>query len=195
MKSFNEIYNMNEIEEFHLQRMDKHISKVKKYLLEFTNSDLSKELNFSKRDAIELGNKHDQDKIEGDLFEQYKYISWLYKCKLAEVPCDIPYTEDMDKATTAHIRNNKHHPEYWDPNFTPQVVTDFNQRDSTKLKSRDGRKMPVAHIIEMCCDWKATSEERGNKAVDWAYKCLRDKRYIFTDNQWDLIYRILGIID
>ena len=195
MKSFNEIYNMNEIEEFHLQRMDKHISRVKKYLLEFAKSKLAKELNFTRRDAYELGNYHDKDKVDGDLFEQYKYISWLYKCKLANEPCDIPYTEDMDKATTAHIRNSAHHPEYWDPDFEPQIVTDFNQRDSTKLKSRDGRKMPTIYLIEMAADWKATSLERGNKARSWADKCKADKRYLFTDKQWDLIYNILDVID
>jgi len=195
MKLFEEILNMSEIEEFHEKRMKTHIERVKKFLLLFAESDLAKELDFTKKDALELAANHDKDKLSGKLYDQYKYISWLYHCKIENIPCDIEYTREMDMATTEHIRTNKHHPEYWEEGFEPSIVTDFNQRDSTKLKPRDGRKMPDKHIIEMCCDWKSTSMERGNTATSWADKCKRDNRYIFTNDQWDLIYDILKIID
>ena len=190
--TFDEIYDNNKIEEFHLERMNRHIKGVQKYLDIFANSDLN---DFDKAELKELGRKHDRDKLEGELFEQYKYISWLYHCKLEKISCNIPYTPEMDRATVRHIITNPHHPEYWDLDLKPVAVTDFNNRDNTKLTSVNGERMDDIHIIEMCCDWKSTSLERGNTATSWAIRCKNDERYRFTDDQWHLIFSILKVLD
>lgn len=186
---------MDELEKYHIKRMLRHIGWVTECLEQVANSEVGQEVGFTLGNAKILASKHDQDKLHGKLLDQYKYISWQYKCKLENKPCDIKYTPAMDDATTEHIKNNKHHPEYWDPNYVPNVTTDFANRDSTKANSVSGTSMDEFSIIELCCDWKATGKERGNSAKSWADICKRDKRYTFTPAQWDFIYKVLEVID
>jgi len=194
MKLFEQIYEENKIEEYHKKRMYKHIKSVQHYLDKFTNSDLAKELNVTYNDLLQQRNDHDTDKLNGDISKEYMIINWLYKCKMDNIPCDIPYTKEMDLATSKHITDNPHHPEFWDNNFVHKDVIDFANRDSTKLVSRDGTKMPDNYIIEMCADWCSTAKERGNTPQEWMNKCKKDKRYIFTNNQWKLIEEVLDIM-
>jgi len=190
---------MKDLEQIHNERINKHISLVRHFLEVFSSSELASELDFSFFDAQRIGKEHDKDKTKGgEVYDQYCVISYLYHCKLNDIECDLEYTPDLDDATREHINNNKHHPEYWDKNYDPdtaQVVVDFKDRDKTKGNSRDGRDMDDESIIEMCCDWAATGIERGNKGKDWADRCRKDSRYIFTDIQWEFIYKVLEIIE
>lgn len=180
----------------HIRAVQKHRKLVSKYLEKFALSKLGEELGFSYSDAEDLAYTHDKDKLENkELFDQYKYISYLYYCKKHDLECEIEYTKEMDDATQDHIINNKHHAEYWDKNYRPVEVTDFKNRDSTTINSVSGKNMPDESIIEMVCDWKAVGDSRNNKAIEWADKVKKNKRYVFTDDQWDFIYEILDVID
>lgn len=180
----------------HDERIATHISRVKHYLYKFAKTDFAASFNFTTYDAIFQSIHHDKDKVKGGRnYEQYCRISYMYDCKLKGVPCEIEYTSEMDAATVNHVKTNAHHPEYWDLNYKPVAVTDFSNRDNTKLQSVSGERMDSKSIVEMVCDWRATGDERGNKAIVWAEKCKADRRYVFTDNQWDLIYDVILIID
>jgi len=186
---------MIKIEQIHNERINIHRERVEKYLKKFAKSELAKELDFSENDAELIAFKHDKDKcVGGAVYDQYCVISYLYHCKLNNLECDLEYTSDLDDATVSHIVNNSHHPEYWDDDFTPRQVTDFNDRDNTELKSVNGEKMDDEALIELAADWCATAEERGNTPQSWADKCRKDKRYVFTNEQWDFIYELLDIM-
>lgn len=193
MKLFEKIYDEAQMEEYHIERMTAHRERVRKYLIKFTNS-VSPSLGWTENKVNQYANKHDEDKFFGDMLEQYKKISWMYKCKLENVPCDIEYTQEMDDATKNHILTNDHHPEFWDDDYTEIKTENFEDRDKTII-TRDGTRMSNDAIVEMVCDWKATGDERGNSVKSWIKKCIDENRYKFTNTQWMWIKFIANHIE
>jgi len=187
---------MEVLKKYHNNSIREHRKLIKKYLEKFSQSELATALDFSISDATKIAQKHDLDKCPGgNLYEAYVKISYLYHCKYNDIPAEIDYTMDLDDATRDHIINNSHHPEYWDANYEPVIVTDFKNRDSTTINSVSGKDMDDEAIIEMCADWCAVGAQRGNSAYAWASKVRENKRYTFTKEQWNFIYEILDIMN
>jgi len=181
--------------DFHLKSIEGHCLKVKWALKKFAKSKLAEELGFSQSDINDIAEAHDEDKCDpfGPFTEEYAIISGVYNGKLN--PEDYPYNSKLDKATKYHIKNKRHHPEYWDNNWEPEPVKTWTERKSSKHTTANGSDMDDISIIEMVCDWKAQGISQGNTAKWWADKCKKDGRYIFKDDQWELIYEILDIVD
>ena len=156
---------------FFYQRTNKHISLVNKY-----GKKMNKDYTY-----------HDLDKLEDtDINTWYIFLTWKYANPEYEYPFD---SKLIDEATFKHIKNNQHHPEYWDKNIK-NFVRD-NELDNMLV---DASKMPTFAIHEMCADWCAMSEELGkNTPYDWAKKTI-NKRWKFTDKQIDEIYKTLDIM-
>ena len=184
---FNEKLQMDAMKDFFEERTDAHIKRVQKYADKVAN-------HF--KDLWELGDivdNHDDSKFLEPEYTPYLYITWSYKCKREGVDFEFPENikEKMHKATTHHVLNNKHHPEYWCE--LTDVISKTN-RDSTHIKI-DGTKMPDLYIAEMVCDWSAMSEEYGEK--DGPYKWANDninKRWMFSNRQVKLIYNIMDFL-
>lgn len=158
------------------KRTNRHIELVRKYArkldLDFPDHDSSKFLEPEKTPYIE--------------------ITWDYKCKSDNVPNNLPENikETMYNASNHHVKNNKHHPEYWsDQN---EVINKVN-RDQPLEEIIDSVKMPDESILEMVCDWCAMSEEKGNSPKEWADKNV-GIRWKFTPEQTKLIYETIDKI-
>lgn len=124
-------------------------------------------------------NNHDDDKF-GSLYLPYIFITLRYN---PDIKDKLNMDEDMEKLTKwasfHHVKNNKHHPEYWDSS-----VKEGEQ------KTVDATKMPDEYIIEMCCDWSSVGAENGGSPQDWFEK-NNGKRWKFTKDQEDLINETL----
>lgn len=170
-----------EMEKWFNERTARHINLVKKYAALIDKYDHER---FG--ELIDIAANHDKSKYGKVERDPYIFISWYYKCKNEgkdyEIPEDIK--SKVDKAVFHHIKNNKHHPEFYDDRV------ELGKEDDILI---DGTKMPDIYIAEMCVDWMAMSEELNNSAKDWADKGI-GKKWKFTDQQKTLIYEILNNI-
>lgn len=132
--------------------------------------------------------KHDQSKFESPECVPYIFTSWNYRCKDLGKQFEITdeIKNSMNEATLHHIQNNRHHPEYFDE------FSEINEKDRDAIPDRmvDATKMTDLDIAEMCADWLAMAEEKGNTAESWADKTV-NKRWKFNDDQTILIYEII----
>jgi len=182
--------------DYHNKRIKEHKESVTKFMRKLAESPLGKEIGFYIFNANELGRLHDRDKEKGGQnYWEYVDIDWLYYCKRAGKDPGFEYKPKYDEATKRHITLNPHHPEFWDENYQPKPTTDFDKRDSLTANSVDGSKMKTRYICEMCCDWAATGEERGNLGREWAEKVISTGRYRFSEPQVKLIYRIFDVLE
>lgn len=145
-----------------IERTKQHIKRVNKY-------------------ASNIGKSypmHDSDKFT-DLFDGYSLMKK-----------ENPTQEEInaiDKATFIHVTSNPHHCEYW--SLTP--IHGFTRTNCTPHGPLDVRLMTEDAMFEMCCDWCAMSEEYGNTPYEWLKKVC-PSRWIFTQEQLDFIYNLLG---
>ena len=170
------------------ERMDKHIGLVNKYVNIIV--DAFPEFN----NLTERVKVHDDSKFKFPELEPYVYITWSYKCKDDGVEFEIPdgMSDKMAEATTHHVLNNRHHPEFHSGEDSDIINT--TDRDSpVRDKIIDATSMPDIDIAEMCADWCAVSEERGNTPQEWA-KSNIGVRWEFNDHQTSLIYDILDTL-
>ena len=163
-------------------RTNQHIELVKKYALEMLGEFPS---------MARVVDKHDKSKFDNPEIKPYIDITWFYKCQREKVPFDSDYTEEeRQQATVHHIKNNKHHPEYWDPNAGDEAI---NTKDRDKPAVLvDATKMPGIYVAEMVADWCAVSEERKSDPRKWAKDNI-GKRWKFTEEQETLIYRLIDL--
>jgi len=178
---------IEEMKEYFEIRTDTHIERVQKYA-----DRVSKHFNEFK-ELSDIVDNHDDSKWKEPEYTPYLYITWSYKCKREGVEFDVPESikDKMHRATTHHVLNNKHHPEYW---CGLDDVISKTDRDSTH-KQIDGTQMPDIYIAEMVCDWSAMAEEYGEKSgpYKWADDNI-NKRWIFNDRQVSLIYDIMDFL-
>lgn len=136
---------------------------------------------------------HDRDKIEAD-GEKLN----LYALRNAMLDGDYhPQKEDkeeLSKLAGEHVCSQPHHPEYYDPDITPES---FN--DSAPPQCLPSG-MPDKRIIEMCCDWAAVALKKNQPLFSWPNKtCIGDGRFVFTPHQKKLIVdstqKIIDMID
>lgn len=188
-KDFYMIEKLNytkEMEDWFNERTNNHINLVKKYakLIEEYDPKTFKGL-------AEVAELHDDSKLNDDIEKiPYIFISWDYHCKDLKKDFKIPedIKEKMQEATLHHVKNNKHHPEFW-----AGETANINREDRDKPPKEmvDATEMPDLYIGEMLADWLSMSEEKGTSVKDWANKNV-NIRWKFTDHQKDLIYDIIN---
>jgi len=169
-----------EMEEFFKERTAKHIDLVNKYL-----EKLKEHYDYEFKDA------HDNSKYADPEHEPYLYITWKHKMRDEDEDYEIPeeWKDKCDEATFHHIKNNRHHPEYWDDTLTENPINKEN-RDEPSGKIVDATKMPEEHILAMVADWCAMSEEKENTPKEWADKNI-GVRWEFSPEQKELIYEAI----
>jgi len=168
-------------------RTNKHIGLVQKYCDKIDKLDID-----GLEGIVERGEDHDKSKFEEPEYTNYVFLTWDYKCKDDGVDSNFSkeIKDGMNKATNHHVKNNKHHAEY----FSNQTnVINRNDRDKPPEEMVDATKMDNLSIAEMVADWCAMSEERGNTPMQWADKNV-NVRWKFTNEQKDLIYDLMNKI-
>lgn len=172
------------------KRTNYHIDLVKKYM------DKIIALHLPEVDGDELiieKSKHDEGKFKEPEYTPYLHVSWKYKMqgegKKYEPSKEI--ADQMNSATFHHVTTHKHHPEYWDPSITQECLNTQDRDKPGKLV--DATRMPLTHVASMVADWLAMSEEKNTNPFDWAKNNV-NIRWRFTDEQSDLIYKILKAI-
>lgn len=144
----------------HIKRVQDNIQKV------ISNKDFDAELLKSR-----LLN-HDKSKYSNEEYIPYVWLTWYKKEK--NIGRDFKYPEgvekEVDKACLHHIKNNRHHPEFF------LALNEMNCYD----------------IIEMVCDWAAMSQELGTSLLEWVDKNVGSK-WNFDDEQVKLIYGLVDI--
>ena len=165
--------------ELFTKRTLEHIERVKKNALIIYEYD---PIRFKL--ILDIADAHDASKFKEPEFTPYVQLSFYYMCKRAGETCDThpELMEQIKDAVFHHIKNNRHHPEYY---------FDKTKRDRGG-QIIDAIKMPAISIAEMVCDWQAMSQEMKNNAEDFA-KAVIDKKYIFSPDQVNLIYELIGV--
>lgn len=156
----------NEAIDYFYKRTDKHISLVRKNLFLWAREkpELASEL-------LNRASIHDESKYKEPERTPYIWRTWAGNCTLCNLPFEYP--EGMDQqvrdAIFHHITHNRHHPE-WHP---------------------DPDEMTEVDLIEMVCDWKAMSQEFGEKTpMNFANKVL-GRRFKFSENKCDKIRELI----
>ena len=173
-----------EMKKFFCDRTNRHIDLVRKYagLIADEFPQLS--------GVVDQAAVHDDSKFKNPEYLPYIFVTWNYKCKDDGVDYSIPDHIDDTAATSHHVKSNRHHPEFHDPNKDREMINK-DDRDSPPDEIVDGSGMSDVDVAEMVADWCAMSEERGNSPKDWADKNV-NIRWKFNDGQVSLIY---GLID
>lgn len=189
-KFINDVLNL-EKKDFFTKRTNFHINDVISFL---DSIERCPELSFLDRDILEQEKyDHDSSKWEEPEYTPYVHITWDYKCKdegiVYEVSNEIK--NKMNEASNHHVKNNKHHPEYWSK--TDINVINRDDRDKAPSEIIDATSMPPEYIASMCADWVAMSKEKNNSPYEWAKKNI-NIRWKFTKNQENLIYKIFDLI-
>jgi hypothetical protein len=182
-----------EMEDWYIKRTNNHIELVRKYCQKIIDS-------FPEfKDLKNRMKVHDDSKFENIEKEPYVFITWKYKCQDEGwdfEDCNPPEDIDdlMHEATLHHILNNSHHPEFHLSEEEKEGdILNKNNRDKPPEKTLDISNMPDLDIAEMCADWCAVSEEKGNTPKSWADSNI-GVRWDFTGKQEKLIYNILDEI-
>jgi Mn-containing catalase len=178
--------NYDEMLAWFKKRTDMHINLVKKYCKKI------EEYDDRFKGLLEQAQDHDASKFEDPEIDPYVYVTWQYYCKEHNREFKAPegMDDEMNKATQHHVKNNKHHPEF----FSDKEIELINRQDRDKPPKEmvDATKMPDMNLAEMAADWMAVAEEKGTDPNGWADKNV-NIRWKFTDEQKDLIYELLKI--
>lgn len=186
-KLFTDSKNKKIINYFY-ERTKKHIDRVNKYIDKIYLSNPTKY-----KELLKRKDTHDLSKYQNPEYEPYVLLTWKYKCKDENKKFNLPkeIENQIHQATFHHIKNNRHHPEYHDPNTTNDSLNQ-NDRDEVPEKIVNAINMSNIDIAEMVADWLAMSEEKGTNPYDWAEKNI-NKRWKFTDSQINQIYKLLKL--
>lgn len=132
--------------------------------------------------------RHDEFKWSEPEYTPYLLISWSYKCKRDGIAFVLPdnVKQQMHEATFHHIKNHRHHPEFWDDLVTIQSLNKDDRDKPSAGKIVDGTKMPMTYVASMVADWFAMSEELGGHPAKWAADNV-NVRWEFTNQQIKLI--------
>jgi len=168
-----------EKKDFFEQRTKKHIERVqnaaKKIVDEFPEYEK----------LLEQVKNHDSTKFEEPEMTPYIELTWNKK------EGKNTSSKEMDKATLHHIKNNKHHPEYHNKD---KANIDSTNRDNS-IECIDASNMDDISIAEMVADWQAMSEElKTNTSREW-YDDVKDERWSWSDEQNELIDKLLTVFE
>ena len=165
--------------ELFFKRTLEHIGRVKKNALVIYGYD---PVRFKL--VLDIADAHDASKFKDPEFVPYVQLSYYYVCKRTGEKFDThpELKEQIRDAVFHHIKNNRHHPEYY---FDGAI----RERGGQVI---DAMKMPPISIAEMICDWKAMSQELDNKIEDFADSVV-NKKFIFLPEQVNLIYELIEV--
>lgn len=139
-------------------------------------------------ELIEIAYKHDASKFIEPELTPYVAITWNKKRNNYFNRKEL---QDNYEATLHHVKNNKHHPEYWNKS---EANINLNDRDKSD-KCIDASKMEDTYVAEMIADWQAMSEELGtNTTREWFDK-QKNIRWKFSKHQEDLIDKLLKVFE
>ncbi len=169
-----------DLKELFLKRTTGHIERVKQNALTIYRYNPIKF-----KHLLAQAEGHDASKFEEPEYTPYIQLSYYYMCKKKgiEVETSSDMKEQIKDAVFHHLKNNKHHPEYY---------YDKASRDRTG-QLIDAKNMPIISIAEMVCDWKAMSQELDNSVLDFASTVI-GKKYTFSSDQVILIYELIGAL-
>lgn len=170
------------------KRTNHHIELVNKYLDKMLKANLP---GIDKKILEEEKATHDDSKFDDPEVIPYVLLTWRYLQRdTGNEKFDYPQNiqDKITEITEIHVKNNKHHPEYWSEQDTPAINP--NDRDKPPEVKIECYKMPLSYVMCMVADWLAMGEERGNSAKDWADDNI-DVRWLFTDNQKKMIYDVI----
>ncbi|MFA5031213.1 MAG: DUF5662 family protein [Patescibacteria group bacterium] len=173
-----------EMEDWFVKRTTNHIKNVQRYCNKIESYDPKRF-----KGLVFQAKWHDSLKFREPERTPYIFTTWTYKCKAEGVPYEPPeeMKEPMNNATAHHIKNSKHHPEYWSDVTTNLVNPDARDEASQTI---DATKMDTLSVAEMVADWFAVSKERHNPVEFWANKNV-NKRWMFTPEQTAMIYELV----
>lgn len=190
MEKFKNIILRLEMIEHFNKRTNLHIDLVKKFAKKLIE-------NYPELKQLQKQiNNHDQSKFKSPEYEPYLHINWMYKLKDEGKEYKVPSEIDdkMKLASFHHIKNNKHHPEYWDDSVKLETGLNSKDRDGIPDKMIDATNMDKLSLAEMVCDWCAMSKEKKNNTpIEWADTVI-NKRWKFNDGQIELIYNWINKI-
>jgi len=134
---------------------------------------------------------HDEHKWTEPEYSPYVLITWRYKCQREgiEFMLSDEVKKQLHEATFHHIKNHKHHPEYWDESATIDHLNHVNRDEPTK-NMVNGVGMPLTYIAAMVADWCAMSEELSGSPKEWANKNV-NIRWSFDSTQVAFIYDLI----
>lgn len=158
-----------EMIDFYETRTKNHIKRVQNNIKKIINN-----TDINKNELLKRSKTHDESKYSKKERIPYIWLTWWYKEKNAGRKFEYPkgIKEKIKEATKSHVKINLHHPE---AHFSPT-------------------KMSKVDIAEMIADWAAISQELGNSLKEWANKTV-GKKWKFTKEQVDLIYKLIGIFE
>ena len=182
--------NMDKMKKFFEKRTNNHIKAVQDIGKKIYESDPEKF-----KGLMELLKVHDASKFKEPEYTPYLYVTWKYKAKDDGIDFEIPEGMDdkMNEATTYHVLNNSHHPEYH-AGEDSGIINKGDRDKPVRDKVIDGSGMSDVNIAEMVADWAAVGAERGNSAKDWADDNI-DTRWEFTPGQTELIYELIELVE
>jgi hypothetical protein len=172
---------------YFIKRTKYHTYLVHKYLTEIMNFQLP---GIDNKILDEERMEHDESKFDTPELIPYLLLTWRYLKRETDKNFDYPKNiqDQITKMTEHHVRNSKHHPEYWTKSKVPLINP--NNRDAPPDEKINCYEMPLSYVACMVADWKAMSEEKETDAREWADKNI-DVRWLFSDKQKELIYNIL----
>lgn len=167
------VANFERRTKYHIGLVNKYCSLLSKYFQKSALRD--SKLSSVASTLAERGLIHDQSKYGPEERLPYIWITEFYRCKNDGIKFEYPPgVLELTKASSYHhVTTNRHHPE-------------FHESPSS---------MTTVDIAEMVADWAAMSEELGESSPrGWANKNV-GTRWIFTDDQVQLIYRLIDEIE
>ncbi len=179
----------NMIKQF-VNRTKLHVKLVRKYIDEIIALDDPRLDN----EILEKEKDHDQSKFKAPEFVPYLYINWTYHLRNQGEKYNLPKNirDQVQEATFHHVKNNPHHPEFWDEKTTIESINN-EDRDKPPKQIVDATSMPLTYVAVMVADWLAVSDERKTDPYQWAEMNI-NKRWKFNEDQVKLIYDLLGAI-
>ena len=139
--------------------------------------------------------EHDHSKFHADIVGGFVLANARSKLGLT--------LDDEDKMVVAkaifnHVKQEAHHPEYWDEtqtwdNFSINPAGFKHAMDGDTVHRVDARKMDERSMVEMCCDLCAVSHELGDNPRRFLNENL-DKRWLFTPDQIKFMTMTIGAL-
>lgn len=131
---------------------------------------------------------HDHDKLELNAETLNKFALWFAYKNGEYTPPTNRDLKILININARHYTTQKHHPEYWDIEITPQNFTYDMQIKATRMSKKA--------IREMVCDWTACSLHKNQPIFKFYNEmCAGDTpKFIFTENQKSYIINCLNTL-
>ncbi len=181
--------DLDQMNELFNTRMKLHTGLVAKYIdkiiaLDDPRIDISI--------LVDEKESHDKSKCNWPEKLSFLFSTWKYflEDQGIEYKPDLSIQLVMLSGTFHHIKNNKHHPEYWDGGVTQDNSINPIDRDKIGNRIVDATDMPLSYVACMVADWMAMDEEKRTDSMSWAKQNI-NKRWKFSKEQEDFIYDLL----